>query len=295
MRRSFLVPTLLFVVAAGLTACGTPATAENPAATVNGTDVSMAAYNKELRFELVQQQSNIGFNPCDAKGLNAVCSSVKKSALDTLIDRILIRDYAASHHIVVTQADIDRQWAIIFKQDFHDQTPVLQAYAKRYGMKPADIKQKTADQMLQDAVMVSLTRNMPQTAPAVRFSKIDVKSPSDVAAVKLALAQGQSFSSIAARLNRVKKSLCSQTHCGDAGWLPDAFVPSGDRSVLTAKIGSVVGPFQGQQYSEFLQITGRNPSYQLTSQQVLRFRQQKLVAWLKSQEKKATIQRNVGA
>lgn len=293
MSRSFFVSALLLLVGVTVAACGTPVTAQNPAATVNGKDVSMSAYNKQLHFDLVQEQSNLGVNPCQAKGLGPVCSSVKKTALDTLIDRILVQDYAAKHHIVVTQADVQRQWAIVFKQDFHDQPLVLKAYAKRYGLTPTDIKQKTADQMLQDAVMIALTKNMPLQAPAVRVSKIDVKTQSDANAVKAALAAGQSFTQVAAKLNRSSKSLCRQMGCGDAGWLPEAFVPSGDKSILTAKVGSVVGPFQSQQYFEFIQITGRNPHYTLTSQQILRFRQQKMVAWLAEQEKQANIQRNV--
>lgn len=293
MSRSFFVSALLLLAGAGLTACGTPATAQNPAATVNGTDVSMVAYNKELHFDLVQQESNLGLNPCEAKGMGPVCSSVKKTALDTLIDRVLVQQYAAKHHIAVSPADVQRQWAIIFKQDFHDQPLVLKAYAKRYGLTPADIKQKTADQMLQDAVMISLTRNMPLQAPAVRLSRIDVKTQSEVNAVKAALARGQSFAEIAARLDKAKKSLCGQNGCGDEGWLPDAFVPAGDSSILTARVGSVVGPFQSQQYFEFIQVTGRNPHYTLTTQQILRFRQQKMVAWLTQQEKQANIQRNV--
>jgi hypothetical protein len=253
----------------------------------------MSAYNKEFHYQLVQQESNLGLNPCQAKGLGPVCSSVKKTALDTLINNVLIQDYAAKHNVVVTQAAIQRQWAIVYKQDFHDQRAVLNAYAKRFGLTPADVKQRTANQMLQDAVMISLTKNLPLHAPAVRLSKIDVKTQSDANAVRAALASGQSFAHIAAKLNKTKKSLCSQTRCGDSGWLPDAFVPGGDSQVLTARPGTVVGPFQGQQYLEFIQVTARNPHYTLTTQQILRFRQQKMIAWLTAQQKKANIQRNV--
>jgi parvulin-like peptidyl-prolyl isomerase len=293
LSRSFT--SLAFILAAGvaLSACGTPATAQNPAATVNGTEVSMSAYNKELRFELKQQQDKLGLNPCQAKGLGPVCAQVKKTALDTLIDAILVRDYAVSHHIVVPQSTINRQWAVIYRQDFHNQRPVLVAYAKRFGWTPADVKRKTAEQLQEDAVMVNLTRNMPLHAPAVRLSKIDVKSQSDVSAVKAALASGQSFAEIAAKLNRTSKSLCSQVGCGDEGWLPEAFVPPGDKAVLTARIGQVVGPFAGQQFYELIQVTGRNPHYALTAPQILRFRQQKLLSWLRQREKTANIQRNV--
>lgn len=276
-----------------LAGCGTPATAQNPAATVNGTDVSMAAYHKELSFELKQQEDKLGLNPCEAKGLGPVCSSVKKTALDTLIDVVLVHDYAVKHHIVVPQSTIDRQWAIIYRQDFHNQHPVLVAYAKRFGWKPADVKQKTAEQVQEDAVMVDMTKHMSLHAPAVRLSKIDVKSQADVSAVRGALASGQSFAEVAAKLDKTSKSLCSQVGCGDTGWLPTAFIPPGDKSVLTAKVGQVVGPFAGQQLYELIQVTGRNPHYALTAQQILRFRQQKLLAWLTTKEKTSNIQRNV--
>lgn len=295
MSRSSFTVALILTACVGLSACGTPATAENPAATVNGTAVSMSAYNKELHFELIQQESKLGLNPCEAKGLGPVCTTIKKTALDTLIDVVLVHDYAVAHHIVVSQAAINRQWAIIYRHDFHNQHAVLVAYAKRYGFTPADVKQKTAEQLQEDEVMVALTKTMPLHAPAVRLSKIDVKSQSDVNAVKAALAQGQSFSSIAAKLDRSSKSLCSQVGCGDTGWLPDAFIPAGDHAVLTAKVGSVVGPYQGQQYLELIQVTGRNSNYALTAQQILRFRQQKLLTWLSAREKTSNIQRNVSA
>lgn len=293
MSRSFAALTFVLFAAVALSACGNPVSAQNPAATVNGTDVSMAAYNKELRFELNQQEDKLGLNPCRAKGLGPVCDQVKKTALDTLIDVVLVRDYAVKHHLVVPQSSIDRQWAIIYKQDFHNQHAVLVAYAKRFGWTPADVKRKTAEQLQQDAVMVQMTKNMPVHAPAVRLSKIDVKTQADVSAVKAALAHGQSFTQVAATLSRDKKSLCSQVGCGDTGWLPTAFVPPGDKAVLTARIGQVVGPFAGQQLYELIQVTERNPHYALTAQQILRFRQQKLVTWLSKQEKRSSIQRNV--
>lgn len=253
----------------------------------------MTAYNKELHYQSVLQQDKLGLDPCQAKGLGPVCSQIKKTALDNLIDAVLIRDYAGQHHITVPQSSFRRQWAIIYKQDFHNQAAVLKAYAKRFGFTSADVKDKTREQMLQDAVMLSLTKNIPQTAPAVRLSKIDVKSQAEVQMVKQALSSGQSFNSVAAKLDKNKKTLCSQVGCGDMGWLPNSFVPAGDRQVLTAPVGTVVGPFAGSQMLELLKVTGRKTHYSLTTQQILRFRQQKLISWLKHQESSADIKRYV--
>jgi parvulin-like peptidyl-prolyl isomerase len=278
-----------------LAACGTSAGAQPSAATVNGTEISMSAYQKEVHYQRTLQKEKIGLDPCTTKGMGTVCASAKKAALDNLIDVVLVRKYAKSHHIVVPESTYKRQWDIIYQHDFHREYAVLRAYAKRYGFKPGDVIRKTREKVLQDAVMFAITKQMPTRVPSTHLAKIDVKDQKQLASVQKVLKRGADFVTLGANMQREKDSLCHNLGCGDEGWIPNQFIPAGDKAIFTARVGSIVGPYVTQQYLELIKILGRDSHKATTQQQQLRMRQNKLLQWLQQQENEAHIHRNVTA
>jgi parvulin-like peptidyl-prolyl isomerase len=255
----------------------------------------MGSFHKEVSYKRVVSSDSNGVDVCAIKA-PPLCAALKRDALNTLINNELVREYASGHHITVTDAEFARQWAAIDKAKFHDQPRVVRAYAGRLGWTVADLKASIRQDLLQQKVMFAVTKNMSRYTPAVKVSRIDMPNQKEIKGVQDQLASGQSFQSIAAALNKDKKSLChSEGGCGELGWLPTAFVPAGDKSVLQAKVGTVVGPFPGQQLYELLRVEGKNNHYPMTAQQQYRMRQQLFVQWLNRQVKKASITKHVTA
>jgi parvulin-like peptidyl-prolyl isomerase len=124
-------------------------------------------------------------------------------------------------------------------------------------------------------------------------AQIEVLTKKDLRTVEGQLRSGYPFLTVASLATRNKLPGCDSNPCGDLGWTADAFVPSNRKQILTAKVGSVVGPIQEPNDWVLFLVEGRNPHYQLTNQQLYALRQQKFVAWLAQQQKLAKVTRNV--
>ena len=97
------------------------------------------------------------------------------------------------------------------------------------------------------------------------------------------------------QLERGDISGCSTSAnaCGDLGWTPDSFVPPYRRQLLSAPVGSIVGPITEQNDSIFFQVEARSPHVKLTPQQLYLLRQQKFAAWVQQQQKRAKVTKYV--
>jgi parvulin-like peptidyl-prolyl isomerase len=287
------LPALLAAAGIALAGCGSGG-GGSTAATVNGQTISMTAYNKEFSYDRVAAEDNYNFDVCSTKATAPLCAEVKRTALNDLIGNALVDQYAARHHIVVTNADFQRRWAEIDAAKFHDDPAVVTAYAKRYGWSVADFKASIRHDILEQKVMLALTRHMPLYVPAVKMSRIDVSTTKEESLVQARLHTGVPFARIVSELASNKKSLChTPRNCGEVGWLPTAFLPPADSKAATAAPGTVIGPVSGQNVFEFLQVERHNQNYLMTAAEQYRYRQQLFSAWLAGQQRHAAITRHI--
>lgn len=263
------------------------------AAVVNGHGIAMSGYSTQVVYKRITAANSSGVDPCAAKSLAATCKQLKQSVLNDLIRAELIREYASSHHVVVTDAQFNRVWSGIFQQKFHSDAAVLKAYTKTLGLTPADLKGMERQNLLQQAVMYRVTRTMPANAPSVRLSRIFLTTSAQVRAVQRKLKQGVKFDALASALNGVKTSLCSHQFCGELGWIPYAFVPSQERPIIKEKDGTVAGPFSGQSGYSLLLVEGHDAHHPLSAAQQLALRQQVFAQWVNRQLQHSTVRRYV--
>jgi hypothetical protein len=277
------------VLAVLLVGCGSKA-ATDTAASVNGQKISMAAYSQQVRY-MRRTTAQAQMDVCVPKALASLCHKLKQSALDTLIKEELVRQYARAHHITVSNADYNREWALVMSQ-FHGQVPVLQAYVKGRGISVAAFQAMVRQDLLQQAVMYRITKNMPRSVPSLLLSRIFVAKEKDAAEVRRLL-KGESFHRVAVQLNRRNGSLCRRVGCGQPAWLPDAFVGSKESSVLHARPGAIVGPFYETNSIVFVQVAGRVNRHRLAAAQELSLRTQIFNRWLSNQQRRAAVRRYV--
>jgi SurA-like protein/parvulin-like peptidyl-prolyl cis-trans isomerase-like protein len=277
-------------LAAVLAGCGS--SSAKPAATVNGHEISMTSYKQELHYECVNADSQYGFDVCKNKTVPFLTKPIKRTALDTLIDRELIHEYARQHHISVTDAQFNRNWQIIYKSKFG--TPaVLKAFAeKRYGISVAALKARVRDDLLRQQVAAYVTRNAPTRVPAIRLARLETANKGETTQVEARLKGGATFNQIATQMSKSPSNPC-KTGCGDLGWIPTAFLPAYQSNLAQEKVGKVIGPLRLQKGGyEFFLVEARNQHYPLTQKQMNTMSNQVLFPrWLGQQAKKASVKR----
>jgi hypothetical protein len=235
LTRWFPAVLLPFLLGAAIAGCGSSGT--KPAATVNGHDISMASYNQEFQYDCVNAASQYGFSVCANRGTKYLADSLKKTSLEALIQRELIQEYAAKHHISVSALDFNRYWAIIYRTKFGSQT-ILKAFAKSYKMTVADLKTRIRGDLLKQKVEAAITNNMPAQTEAIRLARLQTSNKSENRIVLNLLHAGDTFRQIAVRLDAGTSAPCKAAACGDLGWIPVAFLPPNESNLATARVGS---------------------------------------------------------
>lgn len=280
-----------------LAGCGGGSGGTSVAAAVNGNNIPMEQYNSELNSLRVQERDAIGYDVCLIKQLASACGIIKQRSLNILIDNELIREYAHKHGLSVSQDESARQWTQVFKVHFHNSTAVEAAFLKHQQISESDIRRSLMADLLQQKVEFDVTQSLSRFSKAVRVGKVVAVGKSELAQVRSLIRSGVGFAGIANYLRHTSRSSlgCASTTvvCGDLGWTPYAFIPPNRRALITARDGSILGPYREQQDWQFLKAEAHSSHYFLTSKQLFTRRQQLFLQWLQRQQKRARITRYV--
>jgi hypothetical protein len=284
---------LTVVAFALLSGCGSGA---KPAATVNGHDISMAAYTQQVFYKRQATVDAGGVDQCQKGYPAALCGQLKASALTDLIDNELVNEYASEHHIAVSDSDFNREWAQVWRVRFQSNPALLKAFGERMHLSTADIKARIREDMLRQDVQNRVVTKTFASVPAIRAANIFVSSKKQSDAVEAQLRAHVPFLAILARLTKDKSSPCSTSgNCGDSGWVPDALLQPAERFLLKEPVQKPLGPYRLQQGYEYFIVEAVDRSLPTTSAQQVNLRALAFSEWLASQEQHSKIKRNVPA
>jgi parvulin-like peptidyl-prolyl isomerase len=270
-------------------ACGSSA---HPAATVNGHDISMSAFHEQVYYQRQVAVDSGGTDQCQTGNPKVVCGQLKSSALTNLIDNELVQEYADRHHISVSQADFNREWAQVWKVRFQHNPALLNAFAKHMHVTESDLKGRVKQDMLRQAVLNHVVKSAMSVAPAIRAASIFVSTKKQATTVQAQLRAGTPFLTVATKLSKVKTSACATAgSCGDAGWVPTALLPPFQRFLLKERAGTPLGPYRLQQGYQFYLVEGISTHFAMTANQQAALRALAFSQWLARQESHATIKR----
>jgi hypothetical protein len=272
--------------ALAFSACGS---SSHPAATVNGHDISMSAFKEQVFYKRQIAVDTGGSDQCQPGSPAAVCGQLKSSALTDLVDNELVQEYADKHHIAVSPADFNREWAQIYKVRFQHNPALENAFAKRMHITEDDLKARVKQDMLRQAVLDRVT-TATGAAPSIHAASIYVTTKKQADAVQAQLRAGTPFLTVANTLAKAKNSACSGS-CGDAGWVPTALLPPYQRFLLTQRVGVPLGPYRLQQGFEFYLVEGISRHFALTANQQIALRGLAFSRWLARQEQHSSIKR----
>jgi parvulin-like peptidyl-prolyl isomerase len=251
----------------------------------------MSAFHEQVYYKRQIAVDTGGTDQCQPGSPAAVCGQLKSGALTDLVDDELVQEYADKHHIAVSPADFNREWAQIYKVRFQHNPALLNAFAKRMRVTENDLRARVKQDMLRQAVLDRVTTVM-SAAPAIHAASIYVTTKKQSDSVRAQLQAGTPFLTVANTLSKDKKSACSSAgSCGDAGWVPTALLPPYQRFLLEQRIGAPLGPYRLQQGFEFYLIEGVSRHFAMTASQQIALRGLAFSRWLARQEQHSSIKR----
>jgi parvulin-like peptidyl-prolyl isomerase len=258
--------------------------AEGPAATVNGTEISMDAFRSQAidtQVFYVEQ----GLDPNSAEGQRELLR-LRREVLDDMIDQALIEQAGARMGLSVSEAEVDEA----IKQS-------VEAVGGEAKMAESMQQSNTTTEEVRDIeragiiarkVLDKVAADVPSTAQAVHARIILCETEAPCQAALERLEAGEDFATVAAE---VSADASSAKRGGDLDWVVRGMLPS--REVEDALFAVPEGQRSRVVKTEFgyhiIEVLGLASDHPLTEAQLNELRQQRLRDWLAEQRKAATI------
>jgi peptidyl-prolyl cis-trans isomerase C len=249
-----------------------PPNSADVAARVNGQDISMADFQKEVANE--QTSQNVDVN--SANGQTQLVQ-IRQQVLDTLIDNMLIAQAAAKEGVIITDADVDAAIQKMITDSGGDAAFQQNLAAVGQTLTEARLSQKAG--MLTNAMRDRVIAAISNTAEQVHARHILVDSEATAQALLAQLQAGVDFAQLA---QQSSQDNLTRDRGGDLDWFPRGWLPA--KEVEDAAFALQPGQISGVVHSAFgyhiLQVIERDPARLLSDQQVLRLQQQAMDNWL---------------
>ncbi len=246
--------------------------ASDIAARVNGQDISMADFQKEVGREQAAQ----GIDPNSTNG-QAQLVQVRQQVLDTLIDNVLIQQAAAKEGVVISDADVNAAMQQMISQVGGDAAFQQSLAAMGQTLDEARALQKMG--MLTNAMRDRVIANITNTAEQVHARHILVDSEATAQSVLAQLQAGADFAQLA---KQVSQDTLTRDRGGDLDWFPRGWLPSKEveDAAFALQPGQISGVVQSSFGYHIIQVIERDPARTLTPEQMLKLQQQAMDAWL---------------
>ncbi len=272
------------IAPAGSTAL--PATSGDVAARVNGQNISLADFQKEV----LNQQMAEAVDPNSTNG-QAQLVQIRQRVLDTLIDNMLIAQAAAKEGVIITDADIDAAMQKMIADSGGD--AAFQQNLAAMGQTQAEARLSQKAGMLTNAMRDRVIASISNTAEQVHARHILVDSEATAQALLAQIQAGVDFAQLA---QQSSQDNLTRDHGGDLDWFPRGWLPA--KEVEDAAFALQPGQVSGVVHSAFgyhiLQVIERDPARLLTSDQRVQLQRQAMDNWLAGLRAAAHVEIFVG-
>jgi parvulin-like peptidyl-prolyl isomerase len=263
------------------------------AARVNGKDISLADYEKNVaRRQAEMTKQGINFSTPDGQ---AALAEMRRQILEGMIEQALIDEQAAKLGISVTQAEVD---AAINQSiaETGGQEAFNKYLANIAGMTMDEWRAGQLEAMLTQKVIERITRDVPAKAEQVHARHILVDTAAEANALLAKLRAGADFAALA---QQYSKDTVASAGGGDLGWFPRGglFDAALEKAAFDLQPGQISGVVQsdlgGQTVYHIVQVIERDPSRQLSDDALREARQMAVQSWLDGLKASAKIERLV--
>jgi len=295
-----------------------------PIATVNGVNLTTAAFQKQVRyqrFDLARRLGNFAGDQLD----QYLRDQLPQQVFEMMIENELLRQAAPQQGVEVTNQEIQE----IIERDFGFQrnpppplpTPTLKPAAtitatvvptptpipvteeqfkleytqflkdlqEKTGMSEADYREQLKTEALRSKMREILTANLPTTGPQAHIASIIVEQEEDAKKVKARLAAGEDFAKL---VTEVSVDTVTKENGGDMGWImAGERDPEVDRIAFSLPVGQVSDPLQIGGRWQLIKVLEREDNRPLTPNQLDAKRSQAFSEWLNQRKLESNIQR----
>ena len=281
------VPT---ATASGAQPQAAPPTAvpQGPAAIVNGQEISMASFLREVeKRQAALVQRGVNLNTPQGK---AQLEQEKQLALDNMIDDVLVTQDAAKQGVSVSDADLDAELQKIVsglggQAKFEEQ---LKLAGQTLDEARAMLRTQLLYLKMRDRVVGTL-----QTAEQVHARHILVDSQATAQALLAQIQAGADFGQIA---QQSSQDSLTRANGGDLGWFARGTLPA--KEVEDAAFALQPGQLSGVVQSAFgyhlVQVLERDPARKLEGQLFVEVQKQAMENWLNGLRSQAKVERLAG-
>jgi len=261
---------------------------QGPAAIVNGQEISMASFLREIEKQQAGLvQSGVNLNTPQGK---AQLEQAKQLTLDNMIDDVLVMQEAAKQSVAVSDAELDAELQMIVSSlggqaKFEEQ---LKIAGQTLDEARTTLRTQMTYLRMRDRVVGNL-----QTAEQVHARHILVNSQATAQTLLAQIQAGADFGQIAQQASQ--DSLTRSTG-GDLGWFA--------RGTLTAKeVEDAAFALQPGQISDvvqsafgyhLVQVLERDPARKLEGNAFVEAQRQAMENWLNGLRGQAQVQRLAG-
>ena len=251
------------------------ATSEPLALTVNGQDITLAKYNRELA-RCQAGKTGAGADPADCPA--AVLSQLTKQAV--------IEQAAAAAGITVAQSDVD---AALNKITASLGGPsALAGWLGANQYQANEFRLAMQADLLRARMVAHVTAGIGPGAEQVHAREILVTSADTAQVVLTKLQAGADFATLALEYSR---DLSSRAGGGDLGWFPRGLltVPEVDQAAFVLQPGQTSGVIHSALGYHIVQVLERDPQRPLSAAASQALRAAAYAAWLGGQLAQAVV------
>ncbi len=261
---------------------------QGPAAIVNGQEIPMAAFLREVeKRQAALAQSGVNLNTPQGQ---AQLEQEKQLALDNMIDDVLVMQDAAKEGVVVSDAELDAEMQKIISS-LGGQAK-FEEVLKQSGQTLDEARSMQRVQMLYLKMRDRVVGNL-QTAEQVHARHILVNSQATAQALLAQIQAGADFGQVAQQ-----SSLDSLTRAngGDLGWFARGTLPAKEveDAAFALQPGQISGVIQSAFGYHIVQVLERDPARKLEGEQFVKVQQQAMENWLNGLRSQAKVQRLAG-
>jgi len=258
---------------------------QGPAAIVNGQEISMASFLREVQQrQAVLVQSGVNLNTSQGA---AQLEQMKQQVLDNLIDDVLVMQDAAKQGMTVSDAELEAELqkgisSAGGQAKFDEQL-------KRDGQTLDEARSILRLQLLYQKMLAKVVGNI-QTAEQVHARDIRVDSQAKAQDILAQIQAGADFGQMA---RQYSQDTATATNGGDLGWFPRGKLTEKEveDAAFALQPGQISDVVHGAFGFHIVQTLERDPARQLEGDSLLEAQQQAMENYLNGLRAQAKVQR----
>jgi parvulin-like peptidyl-prolyl isomerase len=258
---------------------------QGPAAIVNGQEIPMAAFLREVeKRQAALVQRGVNLNTPEGQ---AQLEQDKQLALDNMIDDALVMQDAAKEGVVISDAELNAAMQNIIT-GLGGQAK-FEEVLKQSGQTLDEARSMQRLQMLYLKMRDRVVGNL-QTAEQVHARHILVNSQATAQALLAQIQAGADFGQIA---KQSSQDSLTRANGGDLGWFARGTLPAKELedAAFALQPGQISAVIQTAFGYHIVQVLERDPARKLEGDQFVKVQQQAMENWLNGLRSQAKVQR----